>query len=219
MKDYILVRKKRKSIGFFLTKENKLKIHAPLKMPVRVIEEILVNYKDWIETRVAEIKKNRQSGPKYAEGEEFPYLGKNYPLRFVEGLEEPVLLRDAICIDKRFEEEAEQALKFWYRQEAEKILVQRTLWYSSRLLLRHRRIKISNARTRWGSCSTSGSINLNWRLVMAPMQVIDLICVHELMHLNQMDHSKAFWKKVEELIPDYMKWEKWLKENNKALSF
>lgn len=219
MEDYILVRKRRKSIGIFLTPEGKLKIHAPLRMSVKVIEETLERHKDWLELRLSEVRAARQAGRSYAEGEEFPYLGQSYPLRFVENQSEPVLLNESICIDKRFEEHAEQALKFWYHQEAEKILVQRTLWYSLKLLLRHKRIKISNAKTRWGSCSASGSINLNWRLIMAPMQVIDLIVVHELMHLNQMDHSKAFWAKVEKLIPDYKKWEKWLRDNNKALSF
>ena len=219
MEEYILVRRKRKSIGLFLTPEGKLKVHAPLRMPLAVIEDTLEHYRNWIELRVQEIRENKQTGKSYTVGEEFPYLGKNYPLRFVENQAEPVLLKEAICIDKKYQNKAEQALKSWYWKEAEKLLVQRTLWYSSRLLLRHKRIKISKARTRWGSCSARGSINLNWRLIMAPLQVIDLIVVHELMHLNQMDHSKTFWKKVEKLIPDYKKWEKWLKENNKTLSF
>lgn len=216
--DYILVRKKRKSIGLYLTKDGKLKVHAPLRMSVKVIEETIEHYKDWINERIKAIRGAKP--PKtYTEGEEFPYLGQHYKLKFTSDQESPVLLKDEICIDKQYEKHAESALKFWYWQEAEKLLVQRTLWYSTQLLLKHKRIKISKATTRWGSCSNQGSINLNWRLIMAPLQVIDLVVVHELMHLNQMDHSKAFWKKVEKLIPDYMQWEKWLKVNGRTLDF
>jgi predicted metal-dependent hydrolase len=79
-------------------------------------------------------------------------------------------------------------------------------------------IKITEARKRWGSCGSKGTLNFSWRLIMAPMEVIDYVIVHELAHIGQLNHSPTYWRKVAEILPDYKKREKWLKENGGLLS-
>jgi predicted metal-dependent hydrolase len=74
-----------------------------------------------------------------------------------------------------------------------------------------RRVVVRNQRSRWGSCSRTGTISLNWRLVQAPEHVRDYIILHELAHLRQMNHSRRFWTEVERLCPEYRKAERWLK--------
>lgn len=80
------------------------------------------------------------------------------------------------------------------------------------------RLRISSARTRWGSCSRKRNINLNWRLIFAPQQVLDYVITHELSHLTHMNHSKAFWQHVEGIMPDYRTHRAWLKKNARDLS-
>lgn len=83
--------------------------------------------------------------------------------------------------------------------------------------VRPEKLRISSARTRWGSCSAKGTISLTWRLVMAPPEILDYVIVHELAHLKVKNHSSAFWKVVETYLPGYQNQRKWLKQNGHTL--
>lgn len=83
--------------------------------------------------------------------------------------------------------------------------------------LAYKSLKINNAKTRWGSCGSSGNLNFTWRLIMAPKKVVDYVIVHELAHLKQMNHSPKFWNEVKLIIPDYKNDELWLKRNGHLL--
>ncbi len=99
------------------------------------------------------------------------------------------------------------------RQLAEKELPARLIELGSLHQLPVRRITIRNQRTRWGSCSHNGTISLNWRLIQAPPFVRDYICLHELAHLRQLNHSSRFWQEVERMCPGYKAAEHWLKQH------
>ena len=79
------------------------------------------------------------------------------------------------------------------------------------------RISIREQKTRWGSCSSKGNLNFNWRLIFAPEAVLDYVVVHELAHRKEMNHSPAFYTVVESVLPDYQKARKWLKDNGQTL--
>ena len=81
------------------------------------------------------------------------------------------------------------------------------------------RITLKNTRSRWGSCSEKGNINLSTRILFAPQEVIDYVCIHELSHLIEPNHSPRFWNLVERIMPDYKKHKKWLKENGEECRF
>jgi hypothetical protein len=83
--------------------------------------------------------------------------------------------------------------------------------------LRYQNIRISSARTRWGSCSSRGTLSFTYRLIMAPAEVVDYVVMHELVHTQIKNHSKIFWNKVGELMPDYRNRLAWLKKNGKFL--
>ena len=100
-----------------------------------------------------------------------------------------------------------------FRQLARRELPPRVLELAERHGLKPRKITIRNQSSRWGSCSTTGSISLNWRLIQAPPEVRDYIILHELMHLREMNHSAKFWKLVVEACPDYVQSESWLRIN------
>jgi hypothetical protein len=109
------------------------------------------------------------------------------------------------------------AIEGHLRQLAARELPPRVLELAARHGLTVRRITVRSQKSRWGSCSRRGTISLNWRLIQTPAFVSDYICLHELMHLRQMNHSPGFWREMERVCPDYRMAERWLKEHSGLL--
>lgn len=109
------------------------------------------------------------------------------------------------------------AIEGHLRQLATRELPPRVLELATRHGLTVRRITVRSQKSRWGSCSRRGTISLNWRLIQTPAFVSDYICLHELMHLRQMNHSPGFWREMERVCPDYPMAERWLKEHSGLL--
>lgn len=104
-----------------------------------------------------------------------------------------------------------------YIQIARDIFTQKTAYYASIMNVTYGRISIREQKTRWGSCSSRGNLNFNWRLIFAPEPVLDYIVVHELAHRREMNHSHLFYAIVESVLPDYKKTKKWLRDNGHSL--
>ncbi len=90
--------------------------------------------------------------------------------------------------------------------------------YAARAGVKYKSLRLSNARKRWGSCSLKGDVRVNWRLVLAPSEVLDYVVVHELMHLEEKNHGKKFWGRVRQFIPDYERHREWLRRNQNLLN-
>ena len=104
-----------------------------------------------------------------------------------------------------------------YIKIARDIFTQKTAYYASIMHVFYGRISIREQKTRWGSCSSQGNLNYNWRLIFAPEDVLDYIVVHELAHRKEMNHSAAFYNIVEEILPNYKSCQKWLRDNGAML--
>jgi hypothetical protein len=111
------------------------------------------------------------------------------------------------------------ALEHHLQNLARTCLTQRTKELSDQHSAKVRRVVVRNQKSRWGSCSHSGTISLNWRLIQLPAQVRDYIIVHELMHLRELNHSPRFWAEVAKACPDYRSAEEWLKQNSGRVGF
>jgi predicted metal-dependent hydrolase len=109
------------------------------------------------------------------------------------------------------------AIEGHLRRLAARELPLRVLELAARHGLNVRRVTVRSQKSRWGSCSRRGTISLNWRLIQTPAFVSDYICLHELMHLRQMNHSPGFWREVERACPDYQTARRWLKEHSGLL--
>ena len=134
--------------------------------------------------------------------------------------------RQETWIDKHWSKvEKQQASKpklehseMYYKAKAKRLIRLRLLHFNHHYQLKYNRIFFRNQKTRWGSCSSKKNLNFNWRLILAPQEILDYVVAHELCHLKYMNHSKSFWNMVEEQIPDYKKRRKWLKDNHYLLS-
>ena len=109
------------------------------------------------------------------------------------------------------------ALEKRYREAARSYFPERVQYYAAILQVTYGNITIRDQKTRWGSCSSRGNLNFNWRLMLAPPRVLDYVVVHELCHRKHMDHSPAFWQEVGDILPDYKALRKWLKDNGSTL--
>lgn len=109
--------------------------------------------------------------------------------------------------------ESREKMVAWYRKQAREILTQRMEHFCKLSGWSFTSMSINSARTRWGSCGPKNSINFSWRLVMAPMHVVDYVVVHELTHTVVKNHSRKFWEAVAGVMPDYKERRKWLREN------
>ncbi len=105
------------------------------------------------------------------------------------------------------------------RSIAKEELPERVACFAKKFELKYSGVSIRNQKTRWGSCSSTGRISLNWRLMMTPPEVSDYIVIHELMHLKEMNHSHLFWGLVREACPNYKAHERWLNEHQSELSW
>lgn len=104
-----------------------------------------------------------------------------------------------------------------YIQIAREIITQKTAYYAALMHVTYGRISIREQKTRWGSCSGKGNLNFNWRLILAPENVLNYVVVHELAHRKEMNHSPAFYAVVQSILPDYKTAKKWLRDNGQSL--
>ena len=215
-----IIRTKRKSIALIVEPDGRLVVRAPIRISDGDIKHLVKQKERWIRDKQKQVKdKSSQSKPKvYMEGEEFLYLGKSYQLKIVADLNPALVLSRKFYLSRRALPKAESVFTEWYREQARAVISERVKLYAARHGFTYRKIRITSARTRWGSCSSMGNLNFTWRLVMAPPEVIDYVVVHELAHLRVNNHSKEFWKQVEGIMPDYRQRLKWLKENGRKLT-
>lgn len=105
----------------------------------------------------------------------------------------------------------------WFKAEAQKDLVPRCAVHARTLNVAVKSVSMRSQATRWGSCSSTGSLNFNWRLVLAPPFVLDYVAAHEVAHLREMNHSQAFWDRCAEALPDMARGRAWLKAHGRQL--
>ena len=110
-----------------------------------------------------------------------------------------------------------QALENRYRNAAREVFTNRVEYYHRFTGGHYTSITIRDQKTRWGSCSSKGNLNFNWRLIFAPEKVLDYVVVHELAHRKEMNHSPAFYAVVASVMPEYKTYEKWLRDNGRTL--
>lgn len=181
----------------------------------REILSFVEQSKDFIEKRVSELKPRRT----FSSGEAFFFFGRALPLQIVWSWSPRIRLEarerelEMVAPLSSSIEDRRRALYAFYRRQARLHLQERLSFWSARMDLRPERLAIRGQQTRWGSCSFQRQISLNWKLVAAPESVIDYVIVHELAHLQHMNHSPCFWKLVESFFPDWRAAKKWLRQH------
>jgi predicted metal-dependent hydrolase len=215
---YQLIRskKRRRTISLQVKEDGKIVICAPHHTPKWEIEKFIKEKQSWIVNKISEKEKQiKEVEKRFQSGERFLYLGEWYPLEIHESDHKEPPLRLSFgnfILNKDHIEGARDLFIQWYKREAKEKIVGRIDYYSHRLHLFPKGIRITNARSRWGSCSRDNRLSFGWRIIMASLAVIDYVLIHELVHIREKNHSKKFWANLESILPDYRKHRLWLKE-------
>jgi len=216
-----VIRTKRKTIAIIVHTDGRVIVRAPLKANKKQIEAFVTSKLEWIEKhrQRAQNMTVHETRKAFIPGEKFLFLGVSYPLEFKEQVDQGfVLLNGSFQLKADLKSTAAAIFTRWYQVKARQIITERVTWFARRYNFKPTKIRISSARTRWGSCSSQGTLSFTWRLVMAPIEIIDYVVVHELAHLLERNHGPGFWNEVEKILPDYKEKRTWLKENGRLLS-
>jgi predicted metal-dependent hydrolase len=196
---------------------------VPRTLTQERIKRLLDDKKLWIQQKIALHPQTPVTTEKqYVSGEAFSYLGRNYRLKVNEGELTPIKLsqgRLTMSAPKVASESKliKYALTSWFRRRAELKLREKIIRYSPIVGVETNGYKVKDFQSRWGSCTPSGRVDFNWKIIMAPNRVVDYVVVHELCHLKQHDHSPQYWKLVESIMPDYLESKEWLRVHGASL--
>lgn len=225
----------RRRLSMSVQLNDEIRISAARSTRKNEILQFLGFQKGWIEKRLEKNSQLRIQYPKkaYFAGESFLYLGQRLQLEFMEAqkrygqisvdqkllkVEIPQMGARHFNADVSHPELAEP-LRNFYRHQGRKRIEARTKVFSEKMNLFPKELTFRSQKTRWGSCSASGNLSFNWRLIVAPPEVIDYVIVHELAHLKHHNHSQNFWNLVASVLPDYRNLRKWLRDHQLEADF
>jgi len=203
--EYTLKRSRRRRSITFTIDEDGLRVGAPWRATQRHIESLLGSHALWIDRKLAEWQARRRRPFIWEAGTSIMMLGEPLtlawdPARLLTGRD-----GDRLCVaaDTRDPTVLAARVVAWLRDAAQAWFEQRAACYAPALEVQVAAIRLSNAKTRWGTCHPDGRVHLNWRLIQMPPALIDYVVVHELAHLREPNHSPRFWRWVASILPDY----------------
>lgn len=217
-----LIRSKRRTLGLQITRDAMLVIRAPHRLPEKDICGFISRQMPWILKKYEQVLQFKEAKPakQFKEGERFLFLGNEYTLTKSSDTIRRVILEDqSLVLSSKYFDKAQKFLEKWYREEAYEYINERAKFFSRLMGRKYSKIKLGTASTRWASCGPTGNLNFNWKLMMAPPEVVDYVVVHELAHIDIKDHSARFWKEVARYCPDYKSRCHWLKKKGASLEF
>jgi predicted metal-dependent hydrolase len=218
---YLFQRVRRRSIGFVVGPDG-LEVRAPKWVTLKEVELGLQERGEWVLRKWAELQERQKNirQIEWREGASLDYLGA--PLHLLlspqNGRSELNDQRQLLLALPHTAEASQirDAVQAWLMREAKILFEQRLNHFAPLMGVQWRRLSLSNAGSRWGSARVDGAIRLNWRLIHLKPEAIDYVVVHELAHLQEMNHSPAFWKVVADILPDHLERRKALQKENLA---
>jgi len=189
-----------------------VEVVLPKRAPERAAAQAVRELTPWIERRRRTLAR---AAAEIARPEgTVPFLGEHLRLVPQPGRERVHRRGDELLVPKR---DAEAAIERWYRRQARAEVAPRLDAAVARAGTSYSGLTIRGQKTRWASCSTSGHMSFNWRLLLAPEAVLDYVVEHEVCHLERMDHSPRFWALLESRVPDWREHARWLRRYGPTL--
>lgn len=212
------MRSNRRTLGLEVGRDGRVVMRAPHRAPDRILRRFYDEKLEWIEKHQSAQQERGLKAQRYFQpGEIFHYLGQGYAMQTRSNGRRFELI-EAFWVHEASLAKAQQLFETWYKKRARRTFTERLDVLSQQMDLPYDRLRLSSALTRWGSCS-GARINLTWRLVMAPVEVIDSVIIHELAHIQHKNHGPHFWKLVHTHCPNYKIHDKWLKKNAHLLAW
>jgi predicted metal-dependent hydrolase len=221
-----VIHSSRRKTALLTVEDGHVQIIIPSTVSEDRVRQIIQKRATWIRQKLhlnslVKVSKTKE----FVNGESFPYLGKNYRLKFVRGGESGVRMKNGfieVDIPKsgsiaKHQSKIKELIQTWYQSHAEERFLTKADRFMKQMGVSPAKVSVRDFKSRWGSCTVRGDVTFNWRVIMAPNRVIDYVVVHELAHLVAHDHSDKFWKTIRKIIPDYSIDKEWLKIHGKSL--
>jgi hypothetical protein len=220
-----IIRTDRRKTATVKVEEGKVSVVVPRSISDEKVETLVNQKTRWIREKLLLQREHQPLKPKeYVSGECFTYLGRDYRLKVESCPSKSVKLKNGrlvvqvpLSVQKR-DQYVQNALTEWYRVHALEKLRHKVERYAKVVRVAPSSVSIKTFQGRWGSCSTKGKMEYNWKIIIAPNRIVDYVVVHELCHLHHHNHSPEFWKCVERVFPGYRECKEWLKMNGRGLA-
>lgn len=211
-------RARRKNLTIALYPDRPIQVRAAKGTPHAMILDFLLAKKSWIEKNLSRFENwPKVESKEFKAHEDFPFKGRDLKLKpvitlnrkpFVSATDDHLLLhipRNDWSADRMWQSQPEalKEIRLFYKRESVRELDRRVRHWAHEMKLLPKKVGYREQKTRWGSCSSQGHIQLNWRLIVFTPEVIDYVIIHELAHLKHMDHSANFWNLVAQFAPNY----------------
>lgn len=225
--DYRVVRSSKRKHACIKVENCQVFVVVPKSTHEERIQQLIKQKTRWIKEKLNVQASIPPIKPKeYVSGETFTYLGRNYRLKVINRKPEPVKLNKGrfvvqVLVDiseERRTRRIQDKLTLWYKEHALQRLSEKTVRYAGIVGVQPKSVGIKSFKSRWGSCSISGNVQYNWRIIIAPHRIVDYVVVHELCHMIHHNHSDKFWRLVETVLPEYRQDKEWLKLNGRLLT-
>jgi len=200
-----------------------VEVVIPRRFPEREVEPFVREKRAWIERTLRRFEESEQVFPRarLEHGGEVPYLGERLALNVRRDARRrrPHVKRRGHWLDVSLPAsgDLQDALERWYRRRAQVEIAPRLDAACARTGTSYDRLSIRGQRTRWASCSSSGTMSFNWRLLLASEEILNYVVEHEVAHLHRPDHSERFWSLLASRWPEWREHEAWLRRHGHSL--
>jgi predicted metal-dependent hydrolase len=219
--DYTIARSpRRKTLTITVERDRTVVVRAPQAAAEEDIRRAVEAKRQWILDKLRSPQKYKDRvppGKEVVNGESAPFLGREYRIEVTPTESGQVEFEDKFLVPPARQTERREVLRGWYVAQAEQTIIPRAGHHARELGVEFSSARIVDNRYRWGSCTVGDSVNFNWRLIKAPMFVIDYVIIHELAHLIEPNHTDSFWSIVRAKTPTMERARTWLKEHGQVL--
>ncbi|WP_415785623.1 M48 family metallopeptidase [Deinococcus saxicola] len=197
-------------------KPGEVTIYAPQRVPLRQLQDILQQRRDWVKRHLAQYAARPLAAQACTDGAELTFLGETLTLRLEGDRKKAVRVDNDLLLPA---DEPERALERWTRAACLTPYTALVTEYAAVLGAADRlgNVRVSATSARWGSCSSRGDIRLHWKLSRAPLDVLHYVALHEAAHLLEMNHSPRYWAHVARVMPGWQTHRRWLREYGQTL--
>jgi predicted metal-dependent hydrolase len=217
--EYQIKYSNRKTLNISVERDRSIVVRAPHYLTADKIDQIVQSKRQWIKEKFNHTQKYPliTENKEFVSGETLMYLGKNYQLLIVDEEIAGIEFDQRFKISKFNQPKANDLFKKWYLSQALKKIEPLATKYAKSLGVKYNQFKTSEMKYRWGSCTPANNIIFNWRIIKAPMYVLEYLVAHELVHLIEDNHTPRFWNILSIQVPNYEKAKNWLKKNGQLL--
>jgi len=219
---YSIVRSsKRRKLTITVERDKRVVVHAPTGVSEEKVNQVVESKRQWIFEKIHHAQKYvdipHPPGKELVNGESAMYLGRNYRIQITDTVSGEIEFEHRFLVPPGTANKGFDAFVSWYMSRAEDKILPRVRHYACLLGVDYKTASIVDSQFSWGSCSVNNNLNFNWRLIKAPMSVIDYVVVHELAHLIEANHTPRFWNIVRAQAPSTEKARAWLKQHGQLL--